>query len=313
MPTYTIRLSGPGVPGAHRLPAPIVRDLLDAFDRGARGALRLRLEGRSSAPGPTPGWLERAARFDLALEPDTPDRAVRLVAPALRDVMPDRFPPSGGALDPLAEETSVSLFTSGLADAVRGRTESDAFDEGLLRSLRALGKVFDRNVELLEIRNGLPDAPVLDITRAAVRTAERLYERVPRAQRVRVAGRLDEVRYSDRAFSVLLEDGASVRGVLTNEDGSVLREHSGRVVAVSGLAHFKPSGALRVVEADRIAPATDGDLAVFSEVPRSMFAPLGVRALRVPQGPGTGVSAIFGTWPGDETDEEFERILDELS
>lgn len=32
-------------------------------------------------------------------------------------------------------------------------------------------------------------------------------------------------------------------------------------------------------------------------------------AYRVPQKPGEGVAAFFGTWPGDETDEEITRLL----
>ena len=35
--------------------------------------------------------------------------------------------------------------------------------------------------------------------------------------------------------------------------------------------------------------------------------------LRVPQGPGTGLNAIMGRWPGEETDEEIQGALNELS
>jgi hypothetical protein len=35
--------------------------------------------------------------------------------------------------------------------------------------------------------------------------------------------------------------------------------------------------------------------------------------LRMPQGPGTGLNAVMGRWPGDETDEEIKRARKELS
>ena len=35
--------------------------------------------------------------------------------------------------------------------------------------------------------------------------------------------------------------------------------------------------------------------------------------VRVPQDPKTGLAAIIGQWPGDETDEEVQQALDELS
>jgi hypothetical protein len=35
--------------------------------------------------------------------------------------------------------------------------------------------------------------------------------------------------------------------------------------------------------------------------------------LYLPQGPDTGINAMIGKWPGDETDEEIAAILEELS
>lgn len=35
--------------------------------------------------------------------------------------------------------------------------------------------------------------------------------------------------------------------------------------------------------------------------------------LRQPQTPTTGINAIFGKWPGDETDAEIQQALDEIS
>lgn len=40
---------------------------------------------------------------------------------------------------------------------------------------------------------------------------------------------------------------------------------------------------------------------------------LDLEALRVPQGPYTGINAIIGKWPGDESDEEIQALLEELS
>jgi hypothetical protein len=33
----------------------------------------------------------------------------------------------------------------------------------------------------------------------------------------------------------------------------------------------------------------------------------------VPQGPRSGINAIFGRWPGDESDEEIMEALERLS
>lgn len=313
MQTYTLRLTGPGVPGDHRLPVALVRDLFDALDRGARGAVRLRLEGRSASRGPIPGWLERAARFDLALDADLPDGTIRLTAPTLGESLRDRFVQRDLFADPVSDETPVSLFTAGLADAVRGRRDSDAFDDALLPAFEELGRVFARHVAAIEIGNGHPDATPLTVTAEGIQVVEQIKRQIPRPQRVRVAGRLDTIRYSDRAFTLVLPGGPALRGVYPGDDGGQLKAHFGQVVAVSGVGHFKPSGALRVIEADGVVPASEGDLAVFAAVPTSLEATIDPRTLRVPQGPRTGIDAIFGQWPGDESDEEILRILDELS
>jgi hypothetical protein len=38
-----------------------------------------------------------------------------------------------------------------------------------------------------------------------------------------------------------------------------------------------------------------------------------LKALHVPQGPDSGINAIIGKWPGDESDEEIFALLEELS
>lgn len=314
MQTYTLRLTGPGVPGDHRLPGALVRDLLDTLDRSARGAVRLRLEGYSASRGPTPGWLDRAARFDLQLDAAVPDGTLRLEARTLGESLPDRFEqPDLFGPDAVADETPISLLAAGLGDAVRGRRESEAFDDALLHHFETLGRVFGRHVETLEFRNGRPDAPTLTLTAEGIHVVEQMQRQIPRPERVRVAGRLDAIRYSDRAFTLVVPRGPSLRGVFAGDDGGRLKAHFGQVVAVSGMGHFKPSGALRVIEADGVAPASEGDLAVFAAVPTPLGAAFDPHDVRVPQGPKTGIAAIFGKWPGEESDEEILRILDEIS
>jgi hypothetical protein len=257
--------------------------------------------------------LERASRFDLELDAGLPDGTIRLTSPTLGESLRERFAQRDLFADPISDETPVSLFTAGLADAVRGRRDSDAFDDALLPAFEELGRVFSWQVAAIEIRNGHPDAAPLTVTAESIQVVEQIKRQIPRSQRVRVAGRLDTIRYSDRAFTLVIPGGPALRGVYPGDDGGQLKAHFGQVVAVSGVGHFKPSGALRVIEADGVVPASEGDLAVFAAVPTSLEATVDPRTLRVPQGPRTGVNAIFGHWPGEESDEEILRILDEIS
>ncbi len=82
---------------------------------------------------------------------------------------------------------------------------------------------------------------------------------------------------------------------------------------MSGTVKFRPSGSVLRVEADRIEPASADDVAVFSSAPTLLVEDLDAHARRLPLDPGSGLAAIIGQWPGDETDEQILAALAELS
>lgn len=300
--------SGDGLPGV------LVRDLLDAVDQGARGAVRLRLEGRSRAGGgPVPAWVADAATFDFVglLKGES---GVLLRIPALRETLPERFVQHD--LFPVVEpsETALSLFGGSLRDALGGDPESDAYDEPLLSTFaEEFKQVFRHGVHAVEMRNGRPGAQPLHVTPAGIQVVERLKRQTPRPRRVRLAGTVDAIRHSDRAFTLVLATGEQIRGVLADGAPEALAAHFGRMAIVSGTAQFRPSGTLLRVDADQLAPASEEDLEMWSVMPEPLDVQPSARAARQPQGPRTGINAIFGKWPGDETDEEIFRLLEEIS
>lgn len=46
---------------------------------------------------------------------------------------------------------------------------------------------------------------------------------------------------------------------------------------------------------------------------RVLVRKLDLEALHQPQGPDTGINAIIGKWPGDESEEEILALLEEMS
>jgi hypothetical protein len=298
---------GDGLPGA------LVRDLLDAVDRGAKGAVRLRLEGRSWARGgPPPAWVNEAAAFQMAgFHHGAPglDLRIRTLAEALpgRFAQEDLFPPVD------AGDSALTLMHRSLGDALAGEADSDAYDPPLLRSFEEFKEVFRHGVDSVEIRNGHMDRPSLIVTPEGIRTVKRLQRQTPPARRVRVAGKVDEIRHSDRAFTLILRTGELVRGVLAEGEPEVLAPFFGKLAVVSGMAQFRPSGSLLRVDADGVEPGSEPDLALWSEPPRPLFATMDTQALRRPQGSRSGLNAIIGAWPGEETDDEIFALLEEIS
>ena len=308
MTLHRIRLVGPSARGI-RISADILKDLLIFLVQGAQEAVRLRLEGRSRAPGKPSAWIERAAAFDfVGLEAGSTQ--LLLEARSLRECAPEVFGQSQFFSEVDPSRTSLELLSESLNDAVEGREDSDLFDDGLISTFEELESVTAHGIERVEMDGQRP----LSFDRKALHRLGKLRRAIPPDQGVIVAGKLDLLKHRDRIFTLDLEDGTSLRGVISSPEFNLrdLGKLWGTQVRISGTAKFRPSGRVLRVETESVVPAP-GDISLWSKSPRPIFAPLDERALHVPQGPKSGVSAIFGQWPGDENEEEFLEALRKIS
>lgn len=309
MTTRRIRLSGPPARGV-RIDGGLLRDLLDVLVDGCQQAVRLRVEGRSSAQGKAPVWLARAAAFDVVGLSEGSTVLV-IEAPSLAEAAPERFSQTElfQFLEPA--RSSLDLLEESLGDVLAGKPDSDTYDDGMIRTFEEFSRVFRHDVEAVEFMDDRP----LRVDLAGMENCRRLRSAMPPHQRVRVAGKLDMLRHSDRMFMLVLESGVQARGVVASDaiELSALAGLWGRTAVVSGLAKFRPSGSLLRVEAERIEPAGEHDVALWGTLPRPIFGPLDERSLRQAQGPRTGVGAILGQLPGEESDEEIIEALERLS
>ena len=308
MRRHDIRIGGSAV-SKTRISGPVLAHLLGTIVEGTTRVLRYRLEGRSKAPGSLPAWLRPAAGFDVIASTDP--GVVHLEARSLADTLPDRFRQCDlfQTVDP--EKSALDLFEDGLEDALRGNHDSDLFDEGLVQTFAEFRQVLgEGGLDRIEIVNGR----TVPVSTDGLGRVEELRRSTPRPAHVRLAGRLDAIRYSDKMFTLVLETGLELRGVAADVDEGSLKSLWGRPALVVGTAHFRPSGALARVDAERVEPASDRELALWQAAPVS-FATEGqeLRNLRQPQGKRSGINAIIGQWPGDETEEELRAALESLS
>ena len=116
-------------------------------------------------------------------------------------------------------------------------------------------------------------------------------------------------------FTLILESGVNVRGVVAGDtvDLPALGGLWGQEAVVSGIAKFRPSGSVMRIEAERIDRADARDLSLWNAEPRPVFDVPDERALRQPQGPRSGVNAIFGQLADTESDDDIIEALDRLS
>jgi hypothetical protein len=113
---------------------------------------------------------------------------------------------------------------------------------------------------------------------------------------------------SRQGFLLELDDGEKVGGILVAGDIAALTGLFNRRVLVHGRAVYRPSGRLLRLDAELIEDGSDVP-SLWSRIPPPRGRPLGARQLVQPQTPTSGVGAIFGKWPGDETEEQILEAL----
>lgn len=311
MRTHKIELRGPGARGTV-VNARMLRTVLGVLIDGSQQAVRLRTQGRSKARGTLPKWIDAATEFEVEISEGS--TVLELQAPTLFEADPEEF--SQRQLFPEVDPqlTSLDYLAEAAEAAMGGEEHADLYDRGLLSTLRRLEDVFRHGVDSVRIeRHGNGPSRDVQLTQPSLSEFSRLEAKIPHPQQVKAAGYLDTIRHSDHTFTLKASgETKPIKGVASEEHVTTLAELWGKSVLVSGLAHFTAGGRVQRIEAETINPASDRDLK-FWTVPEPARRPMAAPALRVEQGPRSGLAAILGQWPGDESDDVISEALEQLS
>lgn len=305
---HDIKLVGPAVRD-DRISGPLFHEILHVVVEGTQRAVRLHFDGKSKARGTQPAWLRPASQFDLVKFGDLGPGVVRIETRPLRELLPDSDSRTLRLDDTDVSKTSLDLFEEGLEDALAGAADSDRFDEGLVETFSELSRLFEQGIEGVEFING----KTIQVGPDGIDRVQRLRRETPPPQAVRVAGRVDAIRHSDRMFTLILESGTVLKGYADRLEPARLAGLFGKSAVVSGTAVFRPSGAMLRIDADQIESAAAEQLRLWAKLPRPLLGSLDPRSLRETQSPRTGINAIIGEWPGDETDQEIRIGLETIS
>lgn len=308
--THELRMKGPGAKGLV-VDATMLRDVLATLIDGSQRALKIRTQGRSTARGKAPQWILKASDFKVQVRSGS--TVLDIDAPTLLEADPQDFGQTDSfpELDP--NLTGLDYFIGSISAALDGQSRTDAYDIDFLKLLQGLSSVFEKGIDSIDIAGcNQPDKPVR-IVPTSLERLDRLIQEIPQPQRVRVAGKLDTIRHTDHTFTLVLETGERLRGIAEKSDDATLARLWSSPVLVSGTAHFGSSGRPLRIEADSIQPATPEDKQLWSDFPQPGSRRLAPAELRQPQGPKTGLNAIIGKWPGDETDDEVAASLEQMS
>jgi hypothetical protein len=311
----TVALRGK-IPYGKRMPPVPIGHLLRRMPDLVRQCISTAFQRRSGPRGRPPEWLVAASDIRLIDIGGADRTVVRFDAPRLGDVASAVY--QQGELFPSRpdpNDTGFDLLGDVLREVTARNEDSDRFDPHLLQNLKRFSHVINGHFQEMLVsgrRYSIRSPAVMD--RETLSAAASLYLKTPPPRRARIVGKLDAVRISTQTFSLRLDDGHEVRGVLSDGQLDPLLDlfASQQRVTVRGDAVFRPSGQLLLIDAHDIGPAV-GESAVWSRTPQPAAGRMDVQALRRRQGPRSGLAAIVGRWPGDETDEQVEAALGALS
>lgn len=306
-----IKLDGPGAKGL-RVNAALLRDLLGLTIEGAQRALRLRTQGRSTATGPLPALIARAADFTVQIQKGS--TVLELEAPTLFEADPNYFAQSDMFPELEPELTSYDYLTTTFHAALHHPSES-VVDAQMVQLLTRFERIFKDGINYMEFYrpNASPNSEPLIVRESDIRGLRELKKAIPPPQAVRLAGKLDLIKHSDGTFTVELPTGDKVKGITEEDQRDRLQQLWGANALVVGTAHFGPSGKILRIEARMVRAASEKDSQLWAIPPEPQQLRVAEAKVRVSQGPRSGINALIGKWPGDEEDDAILDILEQMS
>lgn len=312
MKRHRLVLEG-GDAGALRISDDQLAELLAALKEGARLALRFQAEGISSQPGPRPRWLE-ACTSHVITGLSAGSAVLELEAPTLEQAAPEVFP-TGGQISLLEQEeppvppgsTALELFAAVLRQIQQGDGSTLKADRALLEGCLRFARVPVGTFSGISLGPINSEVPPVTLKASDIPLIEALVQQTPLPQAIRFTAKLDTISSTRPSVTLLSDDGEKI---LARLPGSVsteeLRTLFGQRVMVAGTGHYRPSGRVQQIAISQIHLAAAED-ELFSETPRAW----GSTPLFTPDShePGSGVANFFGTWPGEESDEDLTAAL----
>ncbi len=300
---------------AGRLPTHHLGFLMADLPVAIRGAVSMALRNRSKTPGKQPAWLKLASDLRFTGHGGNGVTHLKFELPTLGEAA-SQINQQQELFDsgrPDGTLTGLDLLMKVVRDIGAEQADSNAFDPQLLNQFAKFRRFFKSGpFSGFRITGSVSDAcaEVL-VTRTTTENSLRLYGRTPTPQRVRLVGQLDLLEASTQRFSLLLDAGERVTGVYPEEISDRLQQLWRKRVLVVGTSVFRVSGNLLRVEAESIGDGADAS-PLFSTPPVASSSRLDASGLRKPQGARSGMAALMGRWPGDETEAEIEAALEQI-
>lgn len=283
--------------------------LAEGIRKVSEGALQIRLKGISITRGRKRISLQDALKVTLTgIKEGSTVLCLHTekFAKTLEPYQTDLFRVEAQA--DLPNETPISLFVHAFQSALSNDNTDGLLDKPLLRELKSLSKTFLNDDEIMRISQQ-GGGKELQLSKNDFTQIKVLEEETLDPQAVVLNGFVELLQYSKLKVRIKTADGL-VDGFLADDLSSEdIAPFWGKEVTISGISHFKPRGS-SVIEIQRIFEPGQGDN-YFSKKPKSETVEMQLQR-QIREKGGNALSDIVGKWPGDDSEEEFERLLKDL-
>ena len=265
---YQLRLQGLET-SRGTIPLKALQEVCDLVLATAERGLRLSVEGSSVRPGRLPRWLSKS--LDLTVTGIGKGSTVlNIEAPFLGTTAREHIRQQDlWHVVPKPDDTAFTLFAKSVHDTTAGELESDSYDRGVLESLLEFKPFLKNYADKIELRCPSRPREHFKLGEAELEKIQRLKAKTPEPRAVVLSGQFDAIEHSRRRFHLVLSNGDSVLGAIDPTYLGVedMRQFWGKKATIKGIAHFRPSGRPRLIEAQIIKPMEEGD-DMFSEIPQ---------------------------------------------
>lgn len=285
--------------------------LAGKINKIAKGALQIRLGGISNKKGKTETNIEKALQIRLTgiRESSTVLNCESQHFADTLGIQMDVFRPE--VAEELVNQTPMSLFMMSFVQAFDEQDDEKPFlDKALLKDLIELKSFFKNENEQLIISNN-DVTPTITLTKKDFNKITKLEENYPEPQNIIINGKIDVLQHSKSKVTINTSEG-SVYGILKDVSlNAEIKQFWGSDATVYGLGHYKANGRLDFIEIERIFKVSPEDK-YFSKIPIAEKTDQQLNRQITGKANKNWASEIFGKWPGDESDEEFDKLLNDL-
>lgn len=297
------------------IPLNLLQSLLTILKEGSARNLQLLIERRSTGSSSHPLWINQATDFivdwrnchftnELSLE-------IALKCPTLQELNIDLEELVIGDFYSKLNQplTSLDYFQQTIRLLSDRHGNSIYYDRSLIRQLKKFLASLKQSQASVEFMLDYP----LCLTAENFELFSQIESAIPKSNHVRIGGYIRRFQPITHSCVLSLADDQMIQINLDRRLSHSLENLLHRPAIIEGMAHYMANEKLLRVDAHSIFPVAETEMLLWSQYPKPLYGSFNVQELHVPQTPETGLGAIFGKWPGNETDEEIQAYLEELS